>query len=164
MIADPSRFLNEVPLELLENLTRGPSWLGFASSPDTAHNREAVAALKGESSPAIKRTSNYSGKTYNSAQSVRDFFKSRERKDGSGQSEDGKGSARGVLSEPAPGAPSTADAASMRVGSRVKHARYGRGVVLQIEGHGGDAKLTVSFPGFGQKKFVAKYAVLENAQ
>ena len=50
-----------------------------------------------------------------------------------------------------------------KVGSRVKHQRYGTGVVLRSEGAGDDAKLTVSFPGYGQKKFVAKFAALEKA-
>jgi DNA helicase II / ATP-dependent DNA helicase PcrA len=45
----------------------------------------------------------------------------------------------------------------------VKHARYGTGVILRTEGAGEDAKLTVSFPGYGQKKFVAKFAALEKA-
>jgi DNA helicase-2/ATP-dependent DNA helicase PcrA len=45
----------------------------------------------------------------------------------------------------------------------VKHAKYGNGVVLRLEGAGEDSKLTVSFPGYGLKKFVAKFAALEKA-
>ena len=44
------------------------------------------------------------------------------------------------------------------VGKSVRHAKYGSGVVLRQEGDGEDAKLTVSFPGFGLKKLVAKFA------
>jgi DNA helicase-2/ATP-dependent DNA helicase PcrA len=47
------------------------------------------------------------------------------------------------------------------VGTRVRHARYGTGVIMRAEGTGEEAKLTVNFPGFGQKKFIAKYAQLE---
>jgi DNA helicase-2/ATP-dependent DNA helicase PcrA len=43
----------------------------------------------------------------------------------------------------------------------VKHSKYGRGLVLRREGTGEKAKLTVSFPGYGQKKLVEKYAALE---
>src|SRR5215216_3127282 len=76
--AEPSRFLNEIPIELLQDMSLGQSWLGFAARPDTRHNRDAAAALRGESAtPAVKRSSNYTGKTYNSAESVRDFFKRR---------------------------------------------------------------------------------------
>jgi DNA helicase-2/ATP-dependent DNA helicase PcrA len=44
---------------------------------------------------------------------------------------------------------------------RVRHPRYGVGVVLRVEGAGPEAGITVSFPGYGQKKFVSKYANLE---
>ena len=37
----------------------------------------------------------------------------------------------------------------------------GIAVVLRSEGAGDDAKLTVSFPGYGLKKFVARFAALE---
>jgi len=48
-------------------------------------------------------------------------------------------------------------------GCYVKHAKYGRGLVLRREGAGESIKLTVSFPGYGQKKLVQKYAGLEKA-
>ena len=48
-------------------------------------------------------------------------------------------------------------------GSYVRHAKYGRGLVLRREGVGEGTKLTVSFPGFGQKKLVQKFANLEKA-
>jgi hypothetical protein len=37
------------------------------------------------------------------------------------------------------------------------------GTILGAEGEGDDAKLTVSFPDYGQKKFMAQYATLEKA-
>ena len=43
-------------------------------------------------------------------------------------------------------------------GSSVRHPKYGRGTVLRREGDGEEAKLTVSFPGYGLKKLVQKYA------
>jgi DNA helicase-2/ATP-dependent DNA helicase PcrA len=161
--AEPSRFLNEIPLELLQDMSLGPSWLGFAARPDTRHNREAVSALRGESTdPAVKRSSNYTGKTYNSADSVRDFFRSRT--SGSGSGEQRGGAARtadaGARHPHAP-ARSVQETGELRVGSRVRHAKYGTGVVLRAEGVGGEAKLTVNFPAYGQKKFVAKFAQLE---
>jgi DNA helicase-2/ATP-dependent DNA helicase PcrA len=42
----------------------------------------------------------------------------------------------------------------------VSHPKYGRGIVLRKEGDGDDAKLTVSFPGHGLKKLLAKFAGL----
>ncbi len=43
-------------------------------------------------------------------------------------------------------------------GATVRHPKYGRGTVLRREGEGDDAKLTVSFPGYGLKKLIEKYA------
>ena len=48
-------------------------------------------------------------------------------------------------------------------GSYVRHAKYGRGLVLRREGVGDALKLTVTFPGYGQKKLIEKYAGLEKA-
>jgi DNA helicase-2/ATP-dependent DNA helicase PcrA len=48
-------------------------------------------------------------------------------------------------------------------GSYVRHAKYGRGLVLRREGAGDQTKLTVSFPGYGAKKLIEKYAGLEQA-
>ncbi len=60
--------------------------------------------------------------------------------------------------------PSPSPAASdFSPGSYVKHAKYGRGLVLRREGVGESLKLTVTFPGYGQKKLVQKYAGLEKA-
>ncbi|HXI11316.1 MAG TPA: UvrD-helicase domain-containing protein [Thermoanaerobaculia bacterium] len=45
-------------------------------------------------------------------------------------------------------------------GSRVRHEQFGDGVILRMEGSGGDAKLTVYFDRAGTKKFIAKFAKL----
>lgn len=154
--AEPSRFLNEIPLELLQDMSLGSSWVGFAARPDTKHNREAASALRGQSAQAPKKSSNYTGKTYNSVDSVRDFFNRRT------EAEGGRQKAEGIEKRP-PNTRHSASDTQFRVGSRVRHAKYGTGVVLRAEGAGEDAKLTVSFPGYGQKKFVAKFAALEKA-
>ncbi len=51
----------------------------------------------------------------------------------------------------------------LRVGRRVRHAQFGVGTVLAIEGDGPDMKLTVSFASVGRKKLVARYANLQPA-
>jgi DNA helicase-2/ATP-dependent DNA helicase PcrA len=60
---------------------------------------------------------------------------------------------------PAPGATGL----EMRPGSRVRHPLFGVGTVLRREGEGDDLKVTVSFPGVGAKKLVARFAGLEPA-
>jgi DNA helicase-2/ATP-dependent DNA helicase PcrA len=152
----PSRFMGEIPVELLEDLSLGPSWLGFSEKPETQHNRQAASALRGDA-PQIKK-SNYSGKTYNSVDSVNEFFKRRmAESDGREKATGRETISRGREMK------SGESNQGYKIGAHVRHAKYGSGVVLKIEGAGDDAKLTVSFPGYGQKKFVAKFAQLEKA-
>jgi DNA helicase-2/ATP-dependent DNA helicase PcrA len=49
---------------------------------------------------------------------------------------------------------------SFRLGARVRHAQFGVGTVVGVEGEEENLKLTVRFP-IGQKKLIAKYARLE---
>jgi DNA helicase-2/ATP-dependent DNA helicase PcrA len=72
----------------------------------------------------------------------------------------GTGQAAGEnrLAPPAGPAPETA---ALRPGVRVRHPLFGVGTVLRREGDGPELKLTVSFPGAGAKKLVARYAGLE---
>ncbi len=52
-------------------------------------------------------------------------------------------------------------ATGFRSGQRVRHPKYGEGVVFRREGEGDDAKITVQFAQFGVKKLVEKFAQLE---
>lgn len=47
------------------------------------------------------------------------------------------------------------------VGTRVRHAKYGIGTIIEVEGEGDDRKLTVSFQDYGAKKLVERYANLQ---
>ncbi len=51
----------------------------------------------------------------------------------------------------------------LRRGKRVRHPRYGYGVILSEEGSGEETRLTVYFDRAGKKKFVARYADLTPA-
>jgi DNA helicase-2/ATP-dependent DNA helicase PcrA len=51
----------------------------------------------------------------------------------------------------------------LRPGVKVRHPLFGVGTVLRRDGGGEDLKLTVSFPGVGAKKLVARFAGLELA-
>ncbi|HXK09010.1 MAG TPA: UvrD-helicase domain-containing protein [Vicinamibacteria bacterium] len=50
---------------------------------------------------------------------------------------------------------------AIRPGVRVRHPLFGVGTVLRRDGDGDELKVTVSFPGVGAKKLVARYAGLE---
>ena len=165
MASEPSQFLNEMPLDLMEDLSRGHSWLSFARNSSTLENKHAVSALRGESRERTK----YSGKTYDSVDSIAEFFRKRGQQ--LGQSNTGAQQNQPTIKRRAQAAnasnpsrsASHASAGDFTPGSHVRHPKYGRGLVLRREGTGDSTKLTVSFPGFGQKKLIEKYAGLEKA-
>jgi len=45
-----------------------------------------------------------------------------------------------------------------RKGVRVRHPSYGDGIIKNVEGSGREMKVSVHFPGHGEKKFLAAYA------
>ncbi len=166
MAAEPSQFLNEMPLEMIDDLSQGNSWLSFAKSDTVKDNIYAARALKGENRSQEPRAK-VTGKTYDTADAVAEFFKTRKTAAGT-PAEQPKKEATGIdkLKEfasrdrkPAPEAPQ----GKFIPGVHVRHSKYGRGLILRREGSGDNVKLTVSFPGYGQKKLIEKYANLEVA-
>lgn len=140
----PSRFLAEVPQRLLEDL----------SPPDT---RPAPRYVREGYSQEAKPPGGGFRRTFNSVESLHQFF----------QRPGGNATAPSRPEAAAPRAPSAPAAArgavspgGLKNGARVRHAKFGVGTVLRIEGDGELAKLTVSFPGFGLKKMVEKFAAL----
>ncbi|HEU4530043.1 MAG TPA: 3'-5' exonuclease, partial [Steroidobacteraceae bacterium] len=49
----------------------------------------------------------------------------------------------------------------MRLGQRVRHGKFGEGVVMNIEGQGANARIWVNFEALGTKCLMAGYAKLE---
>ena len=47
------------------------------------------------------------------------------------------------------------------MGRKVRHPEFGVGTIIAIEGDEDDRRLSVTFPGRGTKKFVERYAQLE---
>jgi DNA helicase II / ATP-dependent DNA helicase PcrA len=168
LASEPSQFLNEMPLDLMEDLSRGPSWLSFARESSTLENQHAVRALRGETREHRERT-RYTGKTYDSRDSIAEFFRKRGQQLSPSQPKPSQSEPvikRRAASADASGPSRSASSGAgsdFTPGSHVRHPKYGRGLVLRREGTGDAAKLTVSFPGFGQKKLIEKYAGLEKA-
>ncbi|MFL6546930.1 MAG: ATP-dependent helicase, partial [Candidatus Udaeobacter sp.] len=169
LASEPSQFLNEMPLDLIEDLSTGKSWLSFARGSST---------IDYEQGEYRKDRSKYAGKTYDSVESIAEFFKLRSQQMGNTRGSSAplspppsrtRGAVRDSLGTSAGASPAkqaeanTLAATDFIPGSYVRHAKYGRGLVLRREGTGETTKLTVSFPGYGQKKLVQKYANLEKA-
>ena len=99
----------------------------------------------------------YTGKAVNSVENIAQFFAERGVAFPAAQPVTG---ARPVASRSLPAAP-PAPKKPARTGMVVEHPKYGTGTVVRREGDGEDAKITVSFPGYGLKKLVEKYAGLK---
>jgi DNA helicase II / ATP-dependent DNA helicase PcrA len=156
----PSRFLEEVPPQLLEDL--GSPRRGRTSTYRTTQERERTGvsapqerhyAYEDEdqsvswSAPKKDRRASYTGKSYNSIDNIAEFFASRGKK----------------FTLPKLPVEETQGKRGFRPGQKVRHPKYGEGTVYQREGDGEEAKITVQFPRFGLKKLVEKYAQLEKA-
>jgi len=66
---------------------------------------------------------------------------------------------QGLFSRREPGVAESAG--GFRLGQRVMHARFGEGVVLNVEGSGGHARVQINFERAGSKWLVLAYANLE---
>ena len=159
----PSRFLEEVPVPLIEELGTRKTHVGTAAlgrpagrSPAAAYAESAhysyededqSAAWKRGTSQAARQKPDAPAKPYNSIENISEFFSSRGKK---------FSLAKIPVEEPT-------GKRGFRPGQKVRHPKYGEGTVYQREGEGEEAKITVQFPRFGLKKLVEKYAQLERA-
>ncbi len=145
-----SRFLEEIPQELLQDLgsPRRPSYVDASDYGSSRHySYEDEDQRPRYSQTQTPRRSSYGGPTYNSIDNIAEFFASRGKK----------------FSRPKIDIPEATGSTGFRAGQRVRHPKYGEGTVFKREGDGADAKILVQFPKFGLKKLVEKYAQLEKA-
>jgi DNA helicase-2/ATP-dependent DNA helicase PcrA len=172
----PSRFLEEIPQHLLEDLSggrnRASSWGGYAASYTETPSRfsrsggddfssrhysyededQSASGGAGSGQPGRANQPGRSARPGDAIDNIAKFFSGR---GGQGRGVPAK-SARPKLDIPEP-----TGAKGFRSGQRVRHPKYGEGVVFRREGDGEDAKITVQFSGFGVKKLVEKFAQLE---
>jgi DNA helicase-2/ATP-dependent DNA helicase PcrA len=164
----PSRFLEEVPAPLIEELGRRRtagvgSYAGNGRGSGDAAGRlrsddhrsthysyedeDQSAAWKRGTAQGRGQKAAAGAKAYNSIDNIAEFFASRGKK----------------FSVPKTQVEEPAGKRGFRPGQKVRHPKYGEGTVYQREGEGEDAKITVQFPRLGLKKLVEKYAQLERA-
>ena len=160
----PSRFLEEVPAPLIEELGRrrtasvSTGYVGTAAPGRPAaydvershysyEDEDQSASWKRDGTPASRQKPTAPAKPYNSIENIAEFFASRGKK----------------FTIPKTPVEEPAGKRGFRPGQKVRHPKYGEGTVYQREGEGEEAKITVQFPRFGLKKLVEKYAQLERA-
>ena len=176
-VSVPSRFLEEVPEELIENLGgRSPAW----STPayGGGYGGGYGAGRRGRSSDFGDRHFNYEDESQEATNYPSSYGpRTRSKGTGSVPSLPGKsdsidniarffggnpGMAKpGSFARPAMEVVTPAGASELKQGQRVRHSKYGEGTVVKREGEGEDAKVTVMFPRHGLKKLMEKFANLE---
>ena len=160
----PSRFLEEVPPPLIENLAgRQPAWArpaysnGSRSSSagdfaerhydyENESQETSQDSPRFSSSPGTRPKSSREG--VGSLDNIASFFS-------------GRGARTGGFTRPNIDIPEPTGASGLKKGQRVRHSKYGEGTILMREGDGEDAKLTIQFIRHGLKKLVEKFANLE---
>jgi DNA helicase-2/ATP-dependent DNA helicase PcrA len=159
-----SRFLEEVPQQLLEDLAGSSRQrsvfeeYGYAEKAAAWRSQEQYGerhySYEDEDQSVVARpytqarkprNGSSAGPKYNSIDNIAQFFASRGKK----------------FTRPAVPVEEPTGKTGFRPGQRVRHPKYGEGTVFKREGEGEQAKLTVQFPRFGVKKLVEKYAQLE---
>ncbi|HTV09346.1 MAG TPA: UvrD-helicase domain-containing protein [Candidatus Aquilonibacter sp.] len=183
----PSRFLEEVPARLIEDLGSTASYgaLDYRNAYATPYPQRRRFGSSGDeetnSHYSYEDESQESGSTRQRAQSYpSQRFNANRPRSGSGPLDNtaaffGRGSsttyklgARGSDStakkypaRPKMDIPAPAGRTGLGKGVRVRHPKYGEGIVAAREGEGDDAKITVQFTGHGTKKLVERFAQLE---
>jgi DNA helicase-2/ATP-dependent DNA helicase PcrA len=177
----PSRFLEEVPSKLVEDLGSPTSYggaLDYRNAYATPYPQRRRSG--GGDDEGAERHYSYEdesqeggGRTAASNYAAQRFGANRSRLSGSGALDNtaaffGKGGAgsykpgeKRYPARPKMDIPAPTGRTGLRKGVRVRHPKYGEGIIAAREGEGDDAKITVQFSGYGTKKLVEKFAQLE---
>ncbi len=171
----PSRFLEEIPSHLIEDLGSPPARPQFSSTAYSTpyprpgqRNAEAgdkhysyededqtvstYAASNNKFSTTGIASASKPVSASGSMDNIASFFAAR----GQTMPRPGQKFSRPKLDIPEP-----TGKTGLKQGARVRHPKYGEGTVFRSEGDGDDAKITVQFQQHGVKKLVEKFAQLE---
>jgi DNA helicase II / ATP-dependent DNA helicase PcrA len=180
----PSRFLEEVPNQLIENLgsTRAAAWAyagsaaGYGSRYGSGYGSGRRSATDNEfdcghfkyedENQETPRSPQRTGESNSRAPSPKS--KSAGAPEGGSIDNIARffGGKAGPIkpasfARPAMDIPAPSGSTGLKKGERVRHSKYGEGTILLREGDGEDAKLTVMFARHGMKKLMEKFANLE---
>jgi len=129
----PSRFLAEIPSELVETVRGSMAEIGekrrYEPDPEYSYSAdEFLRRVRGKQEPTVAAPK--------PARSTSSFGRPAIK--------------RGANADP-------------MLGRKVRHPSYGVGTIVGVEGDEEDRRVSVSFPGRGTKKFIERYAQLEPA-
>ena len=129
----PSRFLAEIPNELVETVRGSMAEIGekrrYEPDPEYSYTAdEFLRRVRGKPEPAVSVPKTARATSSFGRPSIK----------------------RGANADP-------------MLGRKVRHPSYGVGTVVGVEGDEEDRRVSVSFPGRGTKKFIERYAQLEPA-
>ncbi len=127
----PSRFLKEIPAELVEGLDTSASYVFEDEEEDWGEEEEVELSVSGE------RTGPHGGEQPKTLAELRAYV---EKKNAA------KPNAGGL---------------QLKTGTRVRHAQFGDGIILRRERAGNDVKLTITFSRVGKKTLIERYAKLQ---
>ncbi len=147
-VAIPSRFLRDIPLELVEGATakkrrqetktRAASWQWSSSSQEVSSNRSAQTTRRGgEKRPSYTTPLSFPPKRNLPKPKYLDEFDDDDEVNSSSRT------------------------AKYKSGQQVKHAKFGAGTVIESKLVGNDEEVSVAFPGIGIKRLAASFAKLE---
>jgi DNA helicase-2/ATP-dependent DNA helicase PcrA len=177
----PSRFLEEIPADLIEDLSPvrsrpswgggGRDWNGRGRSPYGDDDMESgrhysyededqSARLSASSAPGSRYGGGFAPKQGTGPAAVRGGNGGAGSLDNIAQFFTAKGKG-GYTPRPKLEISSATGATGFKNGERVRHPKYGDGIVFRTEGDGDSTKITVQFAKFGVKKLVEKFANLE---
>ena len=157
----PSRFLDEVPARLIEDL-----------SPKSYSNAYATPYPQRGDDYGGERHYSYEDESQEAGGGARTYAAQRfgSRRPGAGPTASGGpldntaaffGKGGRLTMRPKLHIEAPTGRTGLGKGARVRHPKYGEGVIFAREGEGEDAKLTVQFSSHGMKKLVEKFAQLE---
>jgi DNA helicase-2/ATP-dependent DNA helicase PcrA len=139
-----SRFLNEMPLDLIEGLESGPAYL-YEEDPEYRsrqhHRFEYDEDEDEEGEERVRPASESRDPGPSSLAELRNYIQQQAR--------------------PAKPADSGRSGAVLKSGMRVRHAQFGDGIILSRERVGNDIKLVITFSRVGRKTLMEKYAKLQ---
>ena len=136
-VSTPSRFLKDLPIELLDG----------DSSVANRYQQATTRATNWQWSSSPQQPATRSPRPTSGWNSPRETPLPKPRYESAGDDD---------LDEPRP-----SSQPQFKTGERVSHAKFGKGTVIESRWVGNDEEVTVAFPGEGIKRLVASFARLE---